>query len=149
MKIDASQVIRDEAELAAIRLLLSLCREYGFRLHIVHLATSRALEELQSARASGLPVTVETCPHYLHLDAETIPDGATLAKCAPPIRSRDNREKLWQGLRDRIIDMAFERGVLFLGCGETSVRLSPPLTISQEEATIAMDILEECIAAQS
>jgi allantoinase len=95
----------DEAELAAIRLLLALCREYGFRLHVVHLATSLALEQLQAARAEGLPVTVETCPHYLHLAAETIPDGATLAKCAPPIRSRDNREKLWQGLSDRTIDM--------------------------------------------
>jgi allantoinase len=95
----------DEAEVAAIRLLLALCREYGFRLHIVHLATGVALKELQAARAEGLPVTVETCPHYLHLVAETIPDGATLAKCAPPIRSRDNRERLWQGLRDGIIDM--------------------------------------------
>jgi allantoinase len=95
----------DEAELSAIRLLLSLCREYGFRLHIVHLATSLALDELQTARSAGLPVTVETCPHYLHLAAETISDGATLAKCAPPIRSRDNRETLWQGLRDRTIDL--------------------------------------------
>jgi len=95
----------DEAELSAIRLLLSLCREYGFRLHIVHLATSLALDELRTARSAGLPVTVETCPHYLHLDAETIPDGATLAKCAPPIRSRDNRETLWQGLRDKTIDL--------------------------------------------
>lgn len=95
----------DEAELSAIRLLLSLCREYGFRLHIVHLATSLALDELRTARTAGLPVTVETCPHYLHLDAETIPDGATLAKCAPPIRSRDNRETLWQGLRDKTIDL--------------------------------------------
>jgi len=95
----------DEAELAAIRLLLALCREYGFRLHIVHLATGLALDELQSARATGLPVSVETCPHYLHLTAETIPDGATLAKCAPPIRSHDNREKLWKGLRNRTIDL--------------------------------------------
>ena len=95
----------DEAELSAIRLLLSLCREYGFRLHIVHLATSLALDELRTARSAGLPVTVETCPHYLHLTAETISDGATLAKCAPPIRSRDNRETLWQGLRDRTIDL--------------------------------------------
>jgi allantoinase len=94
----------DEAELAAIRLLLSLCREYKFRLHIVHLATSLAFPELRAARAAGLPVSVETCPHYLHLTAETIPDGATLAKCAPPIRSHDNREKLWQGLRDGTID---------------------------------------------
>jgi allantoinase len=94
----------DEAELAAIRLMLSLCREYGFRLHIVHLSTSQALPELRAARAEGLAVTVETCPHYLHLSAETISDGATLNKCAPPIRSRENRERLWQGLKDKTID---------------------------------------------
>lgn len=94
----------DEAELSAIRLMLSLCREYGFRLHIVHLSTSEALEELRAARSEGLPVTVETCPHYLHLTAETIADGATLKKCAPPIRGRENCERLWQGLRDGIID---------------------------------------------
>jgi allantoinase len=95
----------DEAELSAIRLLISLCREFGFRLHIVHLASSEALAELRAARAEGLPVSVETCPHYLHLEAETIPDGATLCKCAPPIRSRENREKLWQGLKDGVIDL--------------------------------------------
>jgi allantoinase len=95
----------DEAELDAIRLLLSLCRQYGFRLHIVHLSTSRALPELCAARAEGLPVSVETCPHYLHLSAETIPDRATLSKCAPPIRSRENCERLWQGLGDGTIDM--------------------------------------------
>jgi allantoinase len=94
----------DEAELSAIRLMLSLCREYGFRLHIVHLSTSEALEELRAARSEGLPVTVETCPHYLHLSAETIEDGATLKKCAPPIRSRENCERLWQGLREGTID---------------------------------------------
>ena len=95
----------DEAELAAIRLMLSLCREYGFRLHIVHLSSSSALPELRAARAEGLPVTVETCPHYLHLSAETIANGATLSKCAPPIRSRENREKLWEGLSDGTIDL--------------------------------------------
>jgi allantoinase len=95
----------EEAELAAIRLLLSLCRQYKFRLHIVHLSASGALSELRAARAEGLPVSVETCPHYLHFCAEEIPDGATLCKCAPPIRSRDNREKLWQGLKDGIIDL--------------------------------------------
>ena len=95
----------DEAELAAIRLMLSLCREYGFRLHIVHLASALALEQLSAARAAGLPVSVETCPHYLRLEAETISDGATLCKCAPPIRSRANREQLWQGLRDGVIDL--------------------------------------------
>jgi len=95
----------DEAELDAIRLMLSLCGEYGFHLHIVHLSSSRALPELCAARAEGLPVTVETCPHYLHLSAETISDRATLSKCAPPIRSRENRERLWQGLKDGTIDM--------------------------------------------
>jgi allantoinase len=95
----------DEAELSAIRLLLSLCREYSFRLHIVHLSTSQAIPELNAARAEGLSISVETCPHYLHLTAETVADGATLCKCAPPIRSRENREALWQGLRDGSIDM--------------------------------------------
>ena len=95
----------EEAELAAIRLLLSLCREYRFRLHIVHLSAAQALSELCAARAEGLPVSVETCPHYLHFCAEEIPDGDTMSKCAPPIRSRENREKLWQGLKDGVIDL--------------------------------------------
>src|SRR5580704_1005289 len=95
----------EEAELAAIRLLLSLCRQYKFRLHIVHLSANAALGELCAARAEGLPVSVETCPHYLHFCAEEIFDGATLCKCAPPIRSRENREKLWQGLKDGSIDL--------------------------------------------
>ena len=95
----------EEAELAAIRMLLSLCREYKFRLHIVHLSASQALPELRAARAEGFPVSVETCPHYLHLAAETIPRGATLFKCAPPIRRRENCEELWQGLRDGTIDL--------------------------------------------
>jgi allantoinase len=95
----------EEAELAAIRLLLSLCRQYKFRLHIVHLSASSALAELCAARVEGLPVSVETCPHYLHFCAEEIPDGATLCKCAPPIRARENRERLWHGLKDGIIDL--------------------------------------------
>jgi allantoinase len=94
----------DEAELGAIRLMLLLCREYAFRLHIVHLSTSRALPQLRSARSEGLTVSVETCPHYLHLTAETIANGTTLSKCAPPIRGRENCERLWQGLRDGTID---------------------------------------------
>ena len=95
----------DEAELEAIDLLLGLCREYRFRLHVVHLSTSRALERLKKAKAEGLAVSVETCPHYLHFVAEDIADGATLAKCAPPIRNRENREELWRGLREGVIDL--------------------------------------------
>jgi allantoinase len=95
----------DEAELEAIRLMIRLCRQYNFRLHIVHLSTALALDDLKAARAEGLPITVETCPHYLHFAAEDIPDGATLLKCAPPIRSRANKEALWQALSDGIIDI--------------------------------------------
>ncbi|MEK6398806.1 MAG: amidohydrolase family protein, partial [Terriglobus sp.] len=95
----------DEAELAAIRMLLDLCRRYRFRLHIVHLATAQAVEMLRAAKAEGLPLTVETCPHYLHLSAENIPDGATEFKCAPPVRSAANRELLWQALNAGVIDM--------------------------------------------
>jgi allantoinase len=94
----------DEAELSAIRLLISLCREYRFRLHIVHLATCQAFDLLRSAKSESLPISVETCPHYLHFNTEQIPDGATLFKCAPPIRSHENREQLWQGLREGLID---------------------------------------------
>jgi allantoinase len=94
----------DEAELSAIRMLLTLCREFKFRLHLVHLATSQGLALIRAAKAEGLLVTTETCPHYLHKDAETIPEGATLCKCAPPIRERKNREELWEGLRAGTID---------------------------------------------
>jgi allantoinase len=95
----------DEAELEAIRMLIGLCREYGFRLHIVHLSTALALAELRAAKEEGLPVTVETCPHYLYFAAEEIADGNTLLKCAPPIRGKANREALWAGLRDGTIDL--------------------------------------------
>jgi allantoinase len=95
----------DAAELEAIALLIDLCRIYRFRLHIVHLATAEALGMLAAAKAEGLPLTVETCPHYLHAAAEEIPDGATLFKCAPPIRSAANRERLWQALQEGLIDL--------------------------------------------
>jgi allantoinase len=95
----------DQAEIEAIRLMIRLCREYRFRLHIVHLATAQAIAALAAARAEGLPITVESCPHYLHFAAEEIADGATLFKCAPPIRRRANRDLLWQGLSDGVLDM--------------------------------------------
>ncbi len=93
------------AEKAAIDLLIRLAREYNIRLHIVHLASADALPAIQAARAAGTPVTVETCPHYLTFTAEEIRDGATAFKCAPPIRARDHRERLWQALADGDIDL--------------------------------------------
>jgi allantoinase len=95
----------DEAELDAIAMMIELCRRYRFRLHIVHLSTARGLPLLRAAKHKGLPVTVETCPHYLCFAAEEIADGNTLVKCAPPIRSAENREALWEGLRDGTIDL--------------------------------------------
>lgn len=91
-------------EVRAIELLLRLCRETGCPLHIVHLATEEALPLLATARSEGLPVTVETCPHYLTFTAEEIADGDTRFKCAPPIRSAANREHLWQALAEGTID---------------------------------------------
>lgn len=93
-----------EAELEAIALLVELARAHGAHVHVVHLATAEALEMLRTARASGVRISVETCPHYLSFAAEEIPAGATAFKCAPPIRERANREALWSGVRDGTID---------------------------------------------
>jgi allantoinase len=95
----------EDWELRAIRLLLDLCAEFRCPVHIVHLSTALALPLLRQARAAGLPVTVETGPHYLYFASETIPDADTRFKCAPPIRDTVNREQLWEGLRDGIIEM--------------------------------------------
>jgi allantoinase len=88
----------------AIRLLVELCRETRCAVHIVHLSSASSVPILRAAKAEGLPITVETCPHYLCLEAERIPDGATLYKCAPPIRGRQNRDALWQALLEGVID---------------------------------------------
>lgn len=93
------------AEDEAIEMMIRLSREFDTRVHIVHLSSSDALPLLREAQAAGVKITAETCPHYLHFAAETIPEHATEFKCCPPIRERENREKLWQGLSDGTIDM--------------------------------------------
>jgi allantoinase len=93
-----------DMELRAIRLLIELCRKTGCRTHIVHLSNAAALEDIERAKSEGLPITVETCPHYLTFCAEEVPAGATQFKCAPPIRSAENREALWRGLGRGVID---------------------------------------------
>jgi len=93
------------AEVDAIALLVSLCREFRAHIHIVHLAALEAIALLRAARAEGLPITSETCPHYLTFCAEDIPSGATLFKCAPPIRDSRHREALWRALEDGTIDL--------------------------------------------
>jgi allantoinase len=94
-----------EAEDEAIALLLRLARRHGARVHVVHLSSASAVEALRRARAEGVAVTVETCPHYLHFVAEEIRDGATAHKCAPPIRGRDDNEALWRALENGAIDL--------------------------------------------
>jgi allantoinase len=89
---------------AAIALLIRLARETGCAVHVVHLSSASSLDQIARARSDGLHLTVETCPHYLCLEAESVPDGATEYKCAPPIRDHENREALWQGLKDGVID---------------------------------------------
>lgn len=95
----------DAAELDAIRLLIRLVEEFDTHIHIVHLASAKALPMLAEARGRGVPVTVETCVQYLWFAAEQIPDGATEYKCAPPIRGEANREALWDALESGLIDM--------------------------------------------
>lgn len=92
------------AENEAVDLMIKLSREFGTRIHIVHHSSADALPSLRAAKASGVQLTAETCPHYLYFAAEDIPDGATEFKCCPPIRERENREQLWAALRDQTID---------------------------------------------
>jgi allantoinase len=89
---------------AAIAQLIELARETGCHVHVVHLSAATSIPLLRAAKAEGLPISVETCPHYLCLEAEQIPDGATQFKCAPPIRGHENREALWQALFEGVID---------------------------------------------
>ncbi|TQN31077.1 allantoinase [Haloactinospora alba] len=94
----------DEAEHAAIELVIETARATGTRSHILHLSTATALPAIRRAREDGVPLTVETCPHYLTLAAEEVPSGATQFKCCPPIRGAANRDALWQALADGLID---------------------------------------------
>ncbi len=94
-----------KAEDMAVELMIRLSREMGTRVHIVHHSSSDALPALRQARSEGVPITIETCPHYLCFAAEDIPDGATEFKCCPPVRERENREKLWRALDEGVIEM--------------------------------------------
>jgi allantoinase len=92
------------AENVAIAEVIERARWTGARVHIPHLSSSDALPMLATAKRDGVRITVETCPHYLTLQAEEIPNGATAFKCCPPIREAANRELLWRGLEDGTID---------------------------------------------
>lgn len=92
------------AEVEAVELLIRLAAETGCRTHVVHVSSADCLAPLAEARAGGLPISAETCPHYLTFAAADIRDGATAFKCAPPIRSAANRERLWAALDSGALD---------------------------------------------
>jgi allantoinase len=92
------------AETAAVAAVIEAVRRSGARTHVLHLSSADAVPLVAAARRDGLAITVETCPHYLALTAEDVPDGATQFKCCPPIRERANRELLWDALSEGIID---------------------------------------------
>ncbi|MGY2065980.1 allantoinase AllB [Blastococcus sp. SYSU DS0619] len=94
----------DDAETRAIRQVLDGARDTGARVHVLHLSSARALPLVRAARDEGLPITVETCPHYLTFSAEQIPDAAPQFKCCPPIRDAGNRDELWAALAEGVID---------------------------------------------
>ena len=90
----------DDAESTAVAGLLEIAGRTGARIHILHVSSAAVLPLLRRARAEGIRVTAETCPHYLTLAAEEVPEGDTAFKCCPPIRDESNRELLWQALAD-------------------------------------------------
>jgi allantoinase len=91
------------AENEAVELLARLCRQSRIPIHIVHLSSADALPALRRAREDGLPLSAETCPHYLFFASEEAPAGGTEWKCAPPIRERENRERLWEALEEGLV----------------------------------------------
>ena len=92
------------AENLAIARLIETARWTGTRTHLLHLSSSDALPMIRTARAEGIRLTVETCPHYLHFTDQDVPPGATEFRCCPPIREAVNQEMLWSGLREGLID---------------------------------------------
>jgi allantoinase len=95
----------DTAEAVSIAIAGELSLASGCRFHVVHTASARGVQAVRRAQAAGARLTAETCPHYLALCAEEIPDGATQFKCCPPIREAENRERLWRGLGEGVIDL--------------------------------------------
>ncbi len=94
----------DQWELDAIAEIIRLSEKHNCSVHIVHLSSAKALQLIKEARARGIKITAETCPHYLTLSANDIPDGDGRFKCCPPIRNSSNQDQLWKGLEDGIID---------------------------------------------
>ncbi len=151
------------AEDEAVAMMIRLAKKTRARVHIVHHASGSGLPLLEAARQDHIDITAETCPHYLHFAAETIFDGATTFKCAPPIREQSHREKLWQGLEASILAMvvsdhspctpalkAVERGDFFEAWGGiSSIQLSLSVVWSSARARgVPLETVCEWMAAQ-
>jgi allantoinase len=93
-----------DAEDTAVARLIDQARRLRARVHVLHLSSGDALPMIRQARAEGVRITVETCPHYLTLTAEEVPDGASEFKCCPPIREAANQDLLWEALADGTVD---------------------------------------------
>lgn len=87
-----------EAEIRAVSTMRELCRETGARVHIVHVGTGRALEVISEAKSDGLPMSGETCPHFLEFTAEDFDRHGAVLKTAPVVKSAADRERLWRGV---------------------------------------------------
>lgn len=92
------------AEVSAIRLACELAGETRAALQVVHVTCREGLEVIAAAKKSGVDVTAETCPHYLVFDAERAISIGSLAKCAPPIRPREDVAELWASLEGGLVD---------------------------------------------
>jgi allantoinase len=88
----------------AIDLVIKLCRKHNCRVHIVHVSSAESLNKIEKAKQEGLPITAETCPHYIYFNAEIIPDAQPVYKCAPPIRDKANNDLLRQAFQNDILD---------------------------------------------
>jgi allantoinase len=88
----------------AIDLMIQLSRKHNCRVHIVHVSSAGSLKKIEKAKQEGLPISAETCPHYIYFNAEDIPDAHCIYKCAPPIREKKNNDALKQGLQNEILD---------------------------------------------
>ncbi len=93
-----------EWENRAVQLMIDICRKYNCPVHIVHVSSAETLDVIQKAKQEGIPLTAETCPHYLFFNAEDIKDGNTIYKCAPPIREKENNEQLKQALKNQTLN---------------------------------------------
>ena len=98
----ASRPIQWESD--AVDLVIKLCRKHKCRVHIVHVSSAETLSKIDKAKQEGLPITAETCPHYIYFNADNIPDAHCIYKCAPPIRDKKNNDLLKQSFQHQILD---------------------------------------------